>query len=392
MVLESQTARAGAGRNYMASRRNRGSYRTLAIIGVVAVVSVVCWVMIRSGGDGAASTSGGNGAGVTPGPVGPPPIDPAITPVTPVTPGPREPAGQLPPPPVQPPAPPVSAEPNEPPTPTPPPVQPPAPTNNGSGRMPADAAASQQIALAREMIQQNRLVDGRQLLWQVLGSDISPRIAQQVRREIAAVNEKLVFSPLVAEKDPHVTTHVVQSGEVLSRLAPRYDLPWRCIARINRITDPRRVRAGQRLKVVNGPFHLVIDKSDFRADLYLGDGRQRSYVRSFQVGLGEFDSTPVGSFVVRKHSKLTNPEWVNPRTNERFHPNNPDNPIGERWIGLRGTDEGTQDLLGYGVHGTIEPDSIGKESSMGCVRMLPDDIALVYDLLIEDKSTVVILP
>ena len=42
----------------------------------------------------------------------------------------------------------------------------------------------------------------------------------------------------------------------------------------------------------------------------------------------------------------------------------------------------------YGIHGTIEPDSIGKNMSMGCIRLASDDINLLYDLLIEGKSQV----
>jgi len=66
------------------------------------------------------------------------------------------------------------------------------------------------------------------------------------------------------------------------------------------------------------------------------------------------------------------------------------NPIGERWIGLRGIDERNKDLSGLGIHGTIEPKSIGKNVSMGCVRMLSSDVEEVYEMLLEGVSTVAI--
>jgi len=110
------------------------------------------------------------------------------------------------------------------------------------------------------------------------------------------------------------------------------------------------------------------------------------------VGLGEFGSTPIGSWKVRTNSKLIDPKWVNPRTGEVFQASDPKNPIGERWIGLIGTDAQTSLLEGYGIHGTIAPDSIGREMSMGCVRLDNEDVEWVYELLIDDQSTVQIIP
>ena len=48
--------------------------------------------------------------------------------------------------------------------------------------------------------------------------------------------------------------------------------------------------------------------------------------------------------------------------------------------------------MSYGIHGTIDPDSIGKQSSMGCIRMKADDIAVVYDMMVEGKSMVLVQP
>jgi lipoprotein-anchoring transpeptidase ErfK/SrfK len=162
---------------------------------------------------------------------------------------------------------------------------------------------------------------------------------------------------------------------------------------------------GQRLKVVRQPLHAVVHKGEYRLDLWAGpplppgatsipdpgpDGQAQgwTFIRSFRVGLGDGNSTPVGLFVVRPNSKLINPEWVNPRTRERFAADDPKNPIGERWIGLQGVDERSRPFLGYGIHGTIEPDSIGRQMSMGCVRLLPGDVEVVYDLLMPGVSTV----
>lgn len=217
------------------------------------------------------------------------------------------------------------------------------------------------------------------------------------RARLDALNEELLFTPRVIERDPLVETYSIKSGDSLAKIARDQSLAvdWRLIARINGIDNPNRIRVGQTLKLIRGPFHGVVSKSAYRLDIYaeqVDSAGNRLLVRSFPCGLGEYGSTPVGSWVVRGNSKLVNPAWVNPRTGEQFGADDPMNPIGERWIGLDGTDPETEVMTGYGIHGTIEPESIGREASMGCVRLRSGDVELVYELLAEGLSTVEILP
>jgi hypothetical protein len=239
--------------------------------------------------------------------------------------------------------------------------------------------------LARQPIQ------ARAILSSALGSGgLTEADAADVRSILAQLNERLVFGPEAVEGDPFAMYHVIQSGDSLARIAKRLSLhvDWRFIQRINGLADSNMIREGQRIKLITGPFHAIVDKSQYRLDLYMGEESDLVYVRSFPVGLGQFNSTPEGLFRVRGGSKLVNPEWVNPRTRQRFAPDDPANPIGERWIGLEGMEERTAALQGYGIHGTIEPESIGREASMGCVRMGHDDVAVVYELLTEGVSAV----
>jgi hypothetical protein len=177
---------------------------------------------------------------------------------------------------------------------------------------------------------------------------------------------------------------------VLAKLPRKLSLnvDWRFLQRINDLADPQFIQVGQKVKLVTGPFHAVVHKAEFRLDLYMGNGDERVFVRSYTVGLGEFDATPEGVFAVRANSKLINPEWTNPRTGEHFYADDPNNPIGERWIGLVGVSENIRDLSGYGIHGTIDPQSIGAMKSMGCVRMKSDDVNTIYELLMENVSRV----
>jgi L,D-transpeptidase ErfK/SrfK len=53
-------------------------------------------------------------------------------------------------------------------------------------------------------------------------------------------------------------------------------------------------------------------------------------------------------------------------------PDDPENPLGEYWLGLGNH---------IGIHGTNDPASIGQAASRGCIHLGDDDIAEVFGLL-----------
>ena len=251
-------------------------------------------------------------------------------------------------------------------------------------------AGSKRVPEGLDLLARNKPVDGRMLLSDALVTEkLDPADADRLRQTLAALNQKMVFGPDVAAGDPYARAYTVESGDILARLPKKLGLKtdYRFIQRINNLATDR-LRETQRLKVVTGPFHAVVVKREFRMDLFEGDGDQRVFVCSYPVGLGEYGATPEGVFAVRPNSKLINPRWVNPRTGQVFEPDDPQNPIGERWIGLVGVSDNIRDLAGYGIHGTIDPDSIGKQKSMGCIRMKAEDVEVVYELLMENVSRI----
>lgn len=253
------------------------------------------------------------------------------------------------------------------------------------------------ITAARTKLMTGDAVAARVLLSRAVIDARLPESERAILRDdLARINDDLVFSPRVDPADPFAYAYTIQPGDSLVRIDQREKLgpDWRFIQRVNAMSSPSRLTVGKKLKLVRGPFHAVVSKSAYRLDLYMGDAAQPSelvFVRSFRVGLGEGNSTPLGEFRVRPGSKLVNPHWVNPRTGEKFAADDPKNPIGEHWIGLEGIGQYAT-ITGYGIHGTIEPDSIGQQRSMGCVRLGTEDIALLYEVLTEGGSTVRILP
>jgi lipoprotein-anchoring transpeptidase ErfK/SrfK len=122
---------------------------------------------------------------------------------------------------------------------------------------------------------------------------------------------------------------------------------------------------GQKLKIVPGPFGAVVSLDRYELVVHLAG----SFVKSYRVGVGKDGATPLGSFTVK--NKMVNPTYYGP---EGVIPHDdPNNPLGERWIDIGDS---------YGIHGTIDPASIGKNESRGCIRMLNSDVEEVYDFLV----------
>jgi hypothetical protein len=430
MTLQSQTPRATTPRVFDGSSRRDPAHRRFALLGLIAlgvVLLVVVWA--RMNGTDATSPAAedlAGAAGATTAPAGPRPGTP-VAGVLPTSapglvgaqPSPASPA----------PAPLSMTSPGAMSTPEPSPTAQPAPTPTAAPTwaLPGTPGAAPGVTTAPEpapavssggvmseadrLVAAGRLVEARSLLNRALyDTTMSAGDRAALRTRIAALNEQLFFSPRVYPGDPLTDSYTIRAGDRLVRLPSRESWPIEpgFLARVNGLSDPGRIQVGQRLKVVRQPLHAVVHKSAYRLDLWAGpplppgatsipdpgpDGQAQgwTFIRSYPVGLGDGNSTPVGLFVVRPNSKLVNPEWVNPRTRQRFAADDPKNPIGERWIGLQGVDERSRPFQGYGLHGTIEPESIGRQMSMGCVRLLPEDVEVVYDLLMPGVSTVRIL-
>jgi len=169
--------------------------------------------------------------------------------------------------------------------------------------------------------------------------------------------------------------HVVASGDTLARLARTWKeekgalLTAEFVMAVNGMTDPRRLSVGQRLRVVTARPSLHVDKARHRLD-YLLDG---VIVREFRVGLGRDNRTPEGSFVIA--SRLDSPVWFNEGESIPFGDSR--NILGTRWLGFENRD----DLFGFGIHGTNDETTIGKDVSNGCVRMRNRDVEALFDLV-----------
>ncbi len=180
---------------------------------------------------------------------------------------------------------------------------------------------------------------------------------------------RIYFNP-----QPHfLQPYELQSGDLLQRVAPKYKLSWQYLAKLNRISNPARVRAGQKLKVIKGPFSAFVDLSDFELTVHA----HGFVVKRYSVGIGQDGSSPIGRFKVLE--KVPTPQYTDP-DGRVIQGGDPNNPLGPFWLDLGDS---------YGIHGTIDPLSIGKAESRGCIRMRNEEVAEVYDFLITGSEVVI---
>ena len=188
--------------------------------------------------------------------------------------------------------------------------------------------------------------------------------------------KKNVFS---LRMTPLVERYNVQPGDNLTRIAKRHQTTADAITRLSGLKSEV-IQPRSRLRILGGKVKIFVDKSDFLLWVTL-DGRLLYQAR---VGLGRDNTTPVGEFSIEVRQK--NPTWFRPGS-DPIGPGDPRNVLGSRWLGFRDTEQ----ISGIGIHGTVDSDSIGRESSAGCIRMLKEDVELVFDL-VPRSTTVVITP
>ncbi len=193
----------------------------------------------------------------------------------------------------------------------------------------------------------------------------------KLRRELFALNKKLYLTDV---KPTGTLYYRVVPRDNLTKIAAKHRITVRHLRRLNGLKKDN-LGVGQKLKIVKGPFDLSIKKQRFTLEV-----RSRGKVLfTYPVGLGKDNSTPTGAYVAGP--RLVKPTQFDRETGKAYKFGHPDHTIGTRWITFSGQ---------YGIHGTVDPKSIGKEMSHGCVRLRNKDVEEVFDLVVTGKSKVII--
>jgi len=173
--------------------------------------------------------------------------------------------------------------------------------------------------------------------------------------------------------------HIVMPKETLLDIARNFDLGYLEMTRLYPNMDPWNPVLGQKLiiptKWVLPPTKLhgiVINLPEMRLYHFFP---KINMVTTYPVGIGDTGwETPVaaGHVIDRK----VDPTWTVPKSLRAKYgivsvPPGPDNPVGKYWIGLS--------IKGYGIHGTNFPWGVGRLVSHGCIRLYPEDIAILFE-------------
>jgi len=237
---------------------------------------------------------------------------------------------------------------------------PPTDTVAAISRPPAPAESDvEQYRHAQELQSEGKLSDARAVL-QPLADDGSA--SDKTLDLLDEIDTKILLTPAPADGK---TDYTIVAGDSLGKLAQKFDTTVDLIKKSNNLSRDL-IRVGDRLRIYQGHFAVTVNKTT--NELRLTDNGK--FLKRYRVGTGEYSKTPVGEFKLT--TRIANPPWW--RTDGKTIPfGDPENILGTRWLGLN--------VPGYGIHGTWDTNSIGKQATAGCIRLLNDDIEELYTIL-----------
>jgi len=181
------------------------------------------------------------------------------------------------------------------------------------------------------------------------------------QKKIEDSNIKMLFSGVAI---PNTLIYEVKPGDTLDKIAKEFKTTVELISKSNNLTDDK-ITPGKQLRLWSANFSILVDKSQNTLILKAADDIIKTYI----VSTGANNSTPVGVFKVV--NKLKDPTWF--KEGAVVPSGSPENVLGSRWLGFN--------LPGYGIHGTTEPQNLGKQVTQGCVRLSNSEVNELYDIV-----------
>jgi len=226
-------------------------------------------------------------------------------------------------------------------------------------------------------------ITGREKLSQAVAAGLGQEQEKAARQMLNQAADEWLFSSVILDNDQLCQRYRIAQGDTLASIGRKFNVPYQLLQKINKIASPANLRVGEVIKVVTGPVRIKVQRQKYQMSVYL----QEILVRSYPVGLGKPGrGTPTGLWLVKL--KQMDPSWHDKENGKFYKPEDPENPLGERWIGLEGREGEAKGREGFGIHGTIKPEEIGQSASRGCIRLLNKNVEELYDLVVEDKTLV----
>ena len=224
----------------------------------------------------------------------------------------------------------------------------------------------EEIAEAKRLENENKYLEARKVYRQLLSRTREPA---RIQEEIYRLNITMLFSPLITgpPDGPKSEIYTIEPGDTLVKIAKQHNTTIDLLKGSNRISDPRNIQIGDRLKVVTDTFTIIINRTKNELSLIAGE----IVIRKYAIGTGKFSKTPLGDFTIR--NKMIEPPWKGIPYGDKEK-----NILGTRWMGIMNEDDS---IKGYGIHGTWQPETIGKSVSQGCVRMHNRDVEELFKIV-----------
>lgn len=222
-------------------------------------------------------------------------------------------------------------------------------------------AESSLYALAAIYEARGELVRAREMLERLLEKFPASASVEKAKSELDRMRVKMLFSPV---PDPDSVVYEVRSGDTLGKIAKKMNTTVDLLMKTNGLKDGS-VKAGRKLKVTKLSFAIEVDKSQNVLTL-LADNR---VFKTYPVATGLNNCSPAGTFKVV--NKVVDPVWY--AQDAVVLAGSPKNILGSRWMGIS--------QPGYGIHGSTDPSSIGKQATAGCVRMHNNDVEELYAIV-----------
>jgi len=230
--------------------------------------------------------------------------------------------------------------------------------------------AEQLYSKANDLRKEGEHLKARETYQSILANYSDFENIERVQTDLEDLNMDVIFSNA---QTANTVIHEVISGDTLGEIAKKHGTTIDLIKRNNRLKNDV-IRVGQKLRVWTGKFNIYVDKSQNILMLKMGD----EVLKVYDVSTGEGSSTPVGTFKIT--TRLTDPVWFN--RGVVVPPESPENVLGSRWLGF--------DTPGYGIHGTVEPETIGQQVTAGCVRMRNSEVEELYSIIPMGTQVVIV--
>ncbi len=232
------------------------------------------------------------------------------------------------------------------------------------------ASGEKLLETAQKFIADGELLKAKNAYVRIMEKFPNSVDAQKVQEALDDINIKILFSPIITKDS---LAYEVQQGDSLTKIAKKFNTTIELIAKTNNLKDSS-LRIGKKLKISKAKFSILVDKSQniltLRSD--------KDILKTYRIAIGKNNSTPVGNFKIV--TRIVDPPWY-PSTGGVIPSGDLKNVLGTRWLGLS--------KPSYGIHGTTQPDSIGKSVTEGCVRLKNPDVEELYTIVPEGTEVII---